>query len=80
MGDRLYSVSKCTWKDKSLELYILITKGFLTPGVLADEFAIRIQLFLLERQNCAFSSSNFFGQKSVIELQVPTKCDRHWEN
>ena len=47
---------------------ILIPKGFLTPGVLAYEFSIRIQLFLLDRENCAFSSSSLFGQKSVFTL------------
>ena len=34
----------------------------------AYEFSIRIQLFLLDRESCAFSSSNLFCQKSVFTL------------
>ena len=49
-------------------MIILIPKACLTRGVLAYEFSIRIKFFLLDRESCAFSSSNVLGQKSVFSL------------
>ena len=46
----------------------MIPKGFLTPGVLSYEFSIRIQLFFLDSESYAFSSSSLFGYKLVFTL------------
>ena len=42
--------------------------AFLARGVLVYEFPIRIQLFPLDGESCAFLSSSLFGQKSVFTL------------
>ena len=41
---------------------------FLARGVLTEEFSIKVQFFPLDRESCAFSSSNFFGQHTLRKL------------
>ena len=71
-GDRFYSVSKMCMErffdENFYELTILIPEEFYTGSVLAQEFPSWIQFFPLDRENCAFSRRNFFGQKSVFIL------------
>ena len=63
----LFSVFlKCAGKDNFKELIILLPKAFLTGGVPTEEFSIRIQSIPLDKQSCAFSSSNLYFQKSFF--------------
>ena len=59
---------KCAEKHNFKELTILILNVFLIGGVPTNEFLIRIQLVPLDKQSCAFSSSNLFCEKSFLTL------------